>query len=407
MRKLLLLTALVLLLALPAAAYDDVPEDFWALEAIGEMTDAHVTTGYPDNTFRPGETVSRAQFTAMLLRACSDETIPLAGDGEAWWQPYLDAAADAGLLADGAGGAVFDPAADAMTAAVTRCEAAVLLDNAGRIWNGLSLTPGWETDGRFSDEIPVRYAAGVESAAALGLLSGYPDGTFGGDRSLTRAEACVLISRLMAQADLLGAGQFQAACTGDVLIRLTLADDGAAVLESVSLADGSQIQRLSVPMDNYVGVGSQRRDDPEGWAATYGRTALAADGEAFWGEIGYYTYNEYGRFTQWTDRAVLARAAAGDDTIVAVTHRSGRRPYCPDGDGVLPAGDQVVRIARDGTERVLLSDCPDGLYLTGIASENGRLLVEAAEPAGDTIAQRTYLLEDGSLTPAEPGPSDE
>ena len=39
MRKLLLLTTILLLLALPAAAYSDVPGDFWAADAIDAMTE--------------------------------------------------------------------------------------------------------------------------------------------------------------------------------------------------------------------------------------------------------------------------------------------------------------------------------------------------------------------------------
>ena len=67
MRKLLFVLLAGLLLATgAAAAYSDVPEDHWAASAIAEMTELHVTAGFPDGSFHPDEPVSRAQFLSLI-----------------------------------------------------------------------------------------------------------------------------------------------------------------------------------------------------------------------------------------------------------------------------------------------------------------------------------------------------
>lgn len=403
MRKLLFALLAGLLLATgAAAAYSDVPEDHWAASAIAEMTELHVTAGFPDGSFHPDEPVSRAQFLAMVVRACSEEEIPTAGDGEAWWQPYYDEAW--GLFSSASLGQA------EMIADINRYEMAMVLDNANCRWNGLRLTAGWEKAGRFSDEasIPTQYAANVESAAASGLLSGFPDGSFQGGKTMTRAQACLVIHRLLDKAELLGKGETQVAYTGEILIKYALKSDGSAVLTSVRASDGDELQAMTVPMDNYAGYQEQWQDSREEWAAAWGRTVLDADRSAFWGEIGYYTYAADGFFTQWNQRAVLSWIPdpAGDG-ILAISHEPGKR-VCYHGAGVInPAGDEVVRLRRDGTEDVLLSNTPaHGLTLTHITGvEDGVVRVVYTTIYGMTdVHSWEYAVEGGKLRALEHEP---
>ncbi|MGD0053398.1 MAG: S-layer homology domain-containing protein, partial [Vulcanimicrobiaceae bacterium] len=46
----------------------------------------------------------------------------------------------------------------------------------------------------------------IQSLAADGLIDGYPDGAFGGDRPLTRYEMAVLVARVVAKLQANGAG---------------------------------------------------------------------------------------------------------------------------------------------------------------------------------------------------------
>ena len=51
------------------AAFSDLPQTHWANEAVAQMAEQGILEGYPDGTFRPDETLTRAQFLAMVVRA--------------------------------------------------------------------------------------------------------------------------------------------------------------------------------------------------------------------------------------------------------------------------------------------------------------------------------------------------
>lgn len=50
-------------------AFADVPANYWANPFIAELANRNVIAGFPDNSFRPEEPVTRAQFAAMVSRA--------------------------------------------------------------------------------------------------------------------------------------------------------------------------------------------------------------------------------------------------------------------------------------------------------------------------------------------------
>ena len=384
------------------SAFTDVSDDHWACEAIAEMVEVHVTTGFPDGTFRPDDTVSRAQFLAMVLRAVYPDDIGLAGDEETWWQPYVDAANGTMLL----NALNWNTDQAPMDRPLSRYEAAAVLDRANGTYNGLTLTAGWEPEG-FADQeaFPELYAAHVASAAGGGLISGYPDGSFRGDKTLTRAEACVLIQRLLDRADLLGENAYQAVYTGEILISYTLRSDGGAILASVDLATGKTVETMTVDADGFRGLETMRQEAPELWQTTFGRTVLGSDGGAFWGEIGYYTYEADGHFTQWTDRAVLDWTADGTDILI-LSHDKGERPYYTITGIYQPAGDQILRILQGGTVETVLSNTPaHGLTLTGLSLEDGQVRVAHEYVMGMADLHRyEYAVEGGKLRALEHKP---
>ncbi|WP_102273767.1 S-layer homology domain-containing protein [Cytobacillus massiliigabonensis] len=53
---------------MPSKDFADVKPSYWAYRAIGALAYNEITTGYPDNTFKPGDTVTRAQYSAFLYR---------------------------------------------------------------------------------------------------------------------------------------------------------------------------------------------------------------------------------------------------------------------------------------------------------------------------------------------------
>lgn len=54
-------------------SFTDVPQDAYYTEAISKILAANITIGYPDNTFRPKQAVTRGQFSAFLARALEPE----------------------------------------------------------------------------------------------------------------------------------------------------------------------------------------------------------------------------------------------------------------------------------------------------------------------------------------------
>ena len=54
-------------------SFTDVPQNAYYAEAISKILVANITNGYPDNTFRPQQEVTRGQFAAFLARALEPE----------------------------------------------------------------------------------------------------------------------------------------------------------------------------------------------------------------------------------------------------------------------------------------------------------------------------------------------
>lgn len=64
--------------------YSDVPRQHWANTSIGALTEKGVVTGYPDGSFGPDRTVTRAEAAAILTRL-----VAVADKPESYVQPML------------------------------------------------------------------------------------------------------------------------------------------------------------------------------------------------------------------------------------------------------------------------------------------------------------------------------
>lgn len=354
-------TGLILLLTLllstcVSAAFSDVPDDHWAAPAIEEMVGAHVTAGFPDGTFRPGDTVSCAQFLAMTVRASYRGEIPRAGADEAWWQPYYDIANDAYLMQLGYGNDEWvdrfvQPAEDDMKRPITRYEAAVLLAGAesgfNRIWNAARGTSA------FSDaaSVPLWYETDLQTAADSGLLGGYPDGAFRGQNTMTRAQACVAVRRLHAHSGLVGETERPIWFDGKVLVKYRK-NENRVELTSLSVADRRVLQTMTAPLARQLPV--DQADE------TFDQTVLG-EWMQNWriaGLCGLYEYDASGKIRQITARPVIHYSQGDDGAYLIVTVSPGSPTYFSDGGATCPVGTQILRIQPNGSETVLLSNAP-------------------------------------------------
>jgi len=111
-----------------AKAFPDVPRSHWARGAIAAAASADVVHGYPDGTFRPNDTVTRAEMAVMTAIASGVEGVRAKSPGFAdvplahWAAPYIYALEREGTLQGYKDGA-FRPNGEA-----TRAEFMALLD---------------------------------------------------------------------------------------------------------------------------------------------------------------------------------------------------------------------------------------------------------------------------------------
>lgn len=175
-----------------APDFQDLSPRHWAYHSVMPLVDSGVITGFPDRTYRPEETVTRAQFLALTTRALPELVRKPGWEGpnpDHWAAEMFATIASNGVISEddyGSGYAGFH-----LDSPISREEAAMILARAA----GLPVHPGEAP--AFADSDSIRHGAEVVSATNAGLFTGFPDGTFKPSASLTRAQAATIISRLM------------------------------------------------------------------------------------------------------------------------------------------------------------------------------------------------------------------
>ncbi len=172
--------------------FSDVSEDDWFYEPVEYLTSEGILRGFEDGTFRPEETMTRAQFLKLMLAPLVPDAVE--PEGSNWWKPYADYGKSVGLLTKFD---VLDP-----DVPITRNRVARLLAR-------LSLLP--EAEGYLIqadrkavlaelgdlEEIPSYDLEAVIQVYAAGLMRGYDDGCFHAERTMTRAEGAMLTYRYL------------------------------------------------------------------------------------------------------------------------------------------------------------------------------------------------------------------
>ncbi|MEW6182332.1 MAG: putative Ig domain-containing protein [Bacillota bacterium] len=174
--------------------------DSWMVEAVSRLSEDGIISGYPDGTFRPNNTITRAEVASILSRALNlahGETRELNFSDNPripeWVKGAVAAAVKEGLIAG-------YPNADGTVAfeagrTVSRTEMAVLTARILEKKLG-SINPA-QLNFTDAGTIPSWARNMVGKAVAKNVVGGYPDNTFRGGRSVTRAEAASMIVRLL------------------------------------------------------------------------------------------------------------------------------------------------------------------------------------------------------------------
>ena len=214
-RKLITLLFIILLMvgsAIPAlAASQELPDTagHWAQQDIEKAVAAGWVNGYPGGTFHPDAAITRAEFVKMLMSAIhltpNSETskflidnsspIPFTDMDYHWLttQGWTQPAQSCGLIvASDYSNNRFEP-----DKPITRYEIAVMVNRALGFVYPASQPVAEALPFSDKEQIPQWVEGYVKQAVNAGVLEGYPDGSFGGSRTATRAEAVVMVLRAL------------------------------------------------------------------------------------------------------------------------------------------------------------------------------------------------------------------
>ncbi len=190
----LLIICLFFSISLPAFAFTDLKEH-WALEDIELLTVKGLIGGYPDNTFRAEQGITRSELVRLLISALNmdDQVWSLEGSSplfrdvplDYWARGYIQLAWELGIITGYKDGN-FRP-----EQVVSRAEMVVML------LRTLSCTGPEQLEISFKDELPEWAEADILLAAKIGLVEGFTDRTFRAEEPVTRAQAAVFINRLL------------------------------------------------------------------------------------------------------------------------------------------------------------------------------------------------------------------
>ena len=174
-------------------------DGYWAATYVDFLYSTGITTGYEDGTFRPNQNITRAQFSAMLFRYLglnesdyASVQLPFADNRSipSYAVPAVKALYSKGIIngSTGADGTLyFNP-----NASLTRAQAATMI--------GRTQEKGYATTAlTFSDaaSIPSYATYYIQTMVAQGVISGYSDGTFLPNASITRGQMAKILYNLL------------------------------------------------------------------------------------------------------------------------------------------------------------------------------------------------------------------
>ncbi|MFH5183588.1 S-layer homology domain-containing protein [Paenibacillus sp. TAB 01] len=170
----------------------------WAQQEIELLANKRIVEGQPDGQFAPNDSITRAEFAELLVRALG---LPEATsqpsfsdvDSASWFSGAVGAARQAGLI-DGYGDGTFQPDAH-----ITREQMAVMI---GRALAYAGKSP--EADSgmlqTFADgsDIAGWAADAAAQAAGTGIIQGMAGAAFAPEAEASRAQSAVMLQRMLA-----------------------------------------------------------------------------------------------------------------------------------------------------------------------------------------------------------------
>ena len=178
-------------------AFQDIPNDHWALKRIEMAATAGLIEGFPDGTFRPDRDLSRAELSAVIIRndgsplptLTASERVYKDMPGSHWAARYVKVAADKQLVRG-----YLDNTFRANNP-ITKAEAVTLAVRYNRLAGAPTFT-GPLAENPFMD-VPIRHWASrsISDAQNSGMLEYVNSDYFQPNKAITRAEAVEILSK--------------------------------------------------------------------------------------------------------------------------------------------------------------------------------------------------------------------
>lgn len=170
----------------------DVRDSDWFAACVKTMIVNGMINGYPNQAFRPNNSITRAEFAKMIILAIGEKpssthsAFPDVADN--WAKGYIQRASELGIITGYTSGR-FGP-----NQPISRQEIAVMIVKAGKFGTEDTFVP------EFPDvTVDLWSWKAIEKAVDLGIIKGYTDGTFKPFASATRAEAAAMVCRMLQQ----------------------------------------------------------------------------------------------------------------------------------------------------------------------------------------------------------------
>lgn len=173
--------------------FNDISEN-WAEDSIKALAGENIINGTSDTTYEPEKNMTRAEFVTLLinlLKIKRDDVESGYSDvsSDKWYANVISIAKDIGLIPEKlVAHNRFLP-----DKAITRGEVCGIIEAYAKATNAESTNErkSFADEGAFGI-----WKEEVVAASAYGVVNGYPDSTFGADRTITRAEIAQVIMNI-------------------------------------------------------------------------------------------------------------------------------------------------------------------------------------------------------------------
>lgn len=175
-----------------AMSFSDLPSNHWAKPQIDEFVKKGYINGYPDNTFKPNKQITRAEFIKIVnkvfeFKEIGEENFTDVSSSN-WYYNEVCIAMNQGYI-NGYPDNTFRP-----NNPITREEATVIITN---IKENKDTNYDKIVDFKDAYTIASWAKSSVEGAIEAGYIGGYPDKTIQPKKNISRAEAVVTLSRVI------------------------------------------------------------------------------------------------------------------------------------------------------------------------------------------------------------------